>query len=412
MPGKEQNPKKILYVENGIGYGGAIICLRHLVRNLDQSKFTPLVVTGRTGPDYQGIAKESRWKHIPDRYVEFNNIKAVVEKRDTIKKIPGLTTVINQLLARADDVVNFLPFFIRLLHVVILFKPDLIHANNEPLCNRAAVFAGKLMNIPVICHIRGDQKGSAMMKWLYQLPDHFITVSRWVSESIGKLGVPASKRTVIYDGISFDSIDFHADGQTFRKKFNIQPDDFTVGLIGMLIPWKGQEIFLDAAKILKYKIPNLRMMIIGRAPDEFRQFEEKLKQRVRHENLTDLIIFTGHQTDMDAVYNGVDIAVSASTSPEPLGTMVIETMAMGRPLIAPAHGGGAEMTDHEKTGLLFTPGDAKDLADAILKFHENPRLRTDLGNAAKQKALHAFSVEAHVKNVQAVYDTLLNKTSK
>ncbi len=180
----------------------------------------------------------------------------------------------------------------------------------------------------------------------------------------------------------------------------------------MLIPWKGQEIFLKAARLLKDKIPGLRMMIIGRAPDEFRHFEEKLKQRVRHENLTDLVIFTGHQTDMDAVYNGVDIAVSASTSPEPLGTMVIETMAMGRPLIAPAHGGGAEMTDHEKTGLLFTPGDAKDLADAILKFHENPRLRTDLGNAAKQKALHAFSVEAHVKNVQAVYDILLGKTSK
>ena len=335
MPGKEQNPKKILYVENGIGYGGAIICLRHLVRNLERSKFTPLVVTGRTSPDYQGIANESQWKHITDRYIEFNNIKAAVEKNGTIKKIPGLTTVINQLLARADDVVNFLPFFIRLLHVVIVFKPDLIHANNEPLCNRAAVFAGKLMNIPVICHIRGDQKGSAMMKWLYQLPDHFIIVSHWVSESIGKLGVPASKRTVIYDGITFDNINFHADGQTFRKKFNIQPDDFAVGLIGMLIPWKGQEIFMDAAKMLKDKIPNLRMMIIGRAPDECRQFEARLHQRVKNENLDDVVIFTGHQSNMDTIYNGLNIAVSASTSPEPLGTMVIETMVMGRPPYRP-----------------------------------------------------------------------------
>ena len=45
--------KKILYVENGIGYGGAIICLRHLVRNLDRTRFTPMVITGRTSPQYQ-----------------------------------------------------------------------------------------------------------------------------------------------------------------------------------------------------------------------------------------------------------------------------------------------------------------------------------------------------------------------
>jgi hypothetical protein len=60
--------KNILYVENGIGYGGAIICLRHLVRNLDRSRYTPLVVTGRTSPDYQDIANESQWQYIKDRH--------------------------------------------------------------------------------------------------------------------------------------------------------------------------------------------------------------------------------------------------------------------------------------------------------------------------------------------------------
>lgn len=401
--------KRILYVENGIGYGGAIICLRHLVRNLDRSKYVPYVITGRTGNDYRQIASESKWKHIRDRYIEFNNYKDTIEEIDFLKKIPGLNILVNQLLSRADDVINFLPFFLRFLKVVISFKPDLIHANNEPLCNRAAIFVGKIMKVPVVCHIRGDQKGSAMMKWLYQLPGHFIPVSNWVSESIGRLGVPESKRSVIYDGITFDSINFEADGQVFRKKFGIQPDYFAVGLIGMLIPWKGQELFLDAARILKDKIPNLRMIIIGGTPDEFRDYESGLKDLVKKEKLNDIVILTGHQTDMDSIYNGLDIAVSASTSPEPLGTMVIETMVMGRPLIAPAHGGGAEMNDHGKTGLLFNPGDAKDLADTILKYYQNPQLQSSLGSAAKEKALQIFSVEEHVKNVQAVYETLLYK---
>jgi len=62
------------------------------------------------------------------------------------------------------------------------------------------------------------------------------------------------------------------------------------------------------------------------------------RQRVSDEQLTGLIIFTGHVSAMEAVYNGLDVVLSASISPEPLGTVVIEAMAMGRPLIGPNHG--------------------------------------------------------------------------
>jgi len=410
---KQKRKKRILYVENGIGYGGAIICLRHLVRNLDRSKYETCVVTSRTGPDYRQIASETTWKYINDRYIDFRKQKEFIEKNSIIGKIPGLKSLITQILARLDDFFNFLPFFIRVLKLTYLFKPDLIHVNNEPLCNRAAIFAGKIMKIPIVCHVRaivsherGKQKGLAMLKYLYNLPDHFVPVSHWVSESIGKLGVPEAKRTVIYDGITFNNIDFNADGSVFREKFNIGTDDFAVGLVGMLIPWKGQGIFLDAAKILKDKIPNLRMMIIGGTTTEFRQYEADLKKRVKEEQLDDIVNFTGHQTKMDEIYNGLDIAVSASTAPEPLGTMVIETMVMGRPLIAPAHGGGAEMTDHKKTGLLFQPGDAQDFADTVLVYYDNPDLRVSLGQAAKKKALQTFSVEMHVGNIQSVYENV------
>ena len=410
MNNKKNNRKKrILYVENGIGYGGAIICLRHLVRNLDRSQFEPYMVTGRSGEDYRQIEGETAWKHIPDRYLEINQYKDILDKNTILRKIPGARRLVHQLMGRADDIINFLPFFLRFLKLVKNLKPDLIHVNNEPLCNRAAILSGKLMKIPVVCHVRGGQKGSAMMKWLYRMPDHFIPVSHWISKSIGNLGVPKSKRTVIYDGISFDNLNFNADGMPFRDKYKISRDDFTVGLIGMLIPWKGQRDFIDATNILKDKIPNLKMMIIGGTPDEFKSYEEELRKRVKDEKLEKTVIFTGHQTDMETVYNALDIAVSASSSPEPLGTMVIETMVMGRPLIAPAHGGGAEMTEHGKTGLLFKPGEGRDLADSILKFYNHPDLRYKYGKAAKEKALETFSVKTHVTHVQSVYGEILSK---
>ena len=402
-------PKRILYVENGIGYGGAIICLRHLVRNLDRQRYIPMVVTGRTGPHYKEIAQEAEWKHIPDRHIDIVGAHRNIDPATWPDKIPGLRFIINQILARADDTANFLPFFVLLLWTAKSFKADLIHANNEPLCNRAALLVGKILNLPTVCHVRGDQKGSRLMEWAYSLPDRLISVSHWVAKSVReKLQIPEEQIDVIYDGIELEKLDIEADGSAFRKDHDITANDFAVGLIGLLIPWKGQEMFLDAAKLLREKIPHLKMLIIGGTPDECQAYEAALRQRVIDEQLDDIVVFTGHVAKMEPVYKGLDVIVSASTSPEPLGTVVIEALAMGRPLIGPNHGGAAEMMEHEKTGLLFTPKDAASLAEQIERYYKDNELRKTLGKNARQHALKTFAVETHAEKVQAVYDKLLN----
>ena len=400
--------KKILYVENGIGYGGAIICLRHLVRNLDRSLYTPMVITGRTGPQYQEIANEALWKHIPDRHIDIVGAHRKLDPTTWPDKIPGLRFIINQILARADDLFNFLPFFLSLLWTAKQFKADIIHANNEPLCNRAALLVGRILKIPTVCHVRGDQKGSQAMAWSYSLVDHFIPVSHWVSQSIqNNLNISEDKITVIYDGLELGKLDINANGQNFRRQHNISTDSFTIGLVGLLIPWKGQEIFLDAAAQLKDKIPSLKMLIVGGTPDDCLAYESMLRERVINEGLIDTVQFTGHSSNMPEVYNGLDIVLSASISPEPLGTVVIESMAMARPLIGPNHGGAKEMMDHNKTGLLFEAGNSTSLADTIYQFYNSKELRESLGNAAREKALDTFSVEEHVKHVQAIYTRFL-----
>ncbi|AMK78381.1 MULTISPECIES: glycosyltransferase family 4 protein [Methylomonas] len=399
--------KKIIFVENGIGYGGAIICLRHLVRNIDRSRFLPMVVTGRTGPQYEEIANESLWKHIPDRHIDIVSLKGKTASIEWLKKLPPLKFCINQLLARADDVFNFVPFFVQLLWTAWRFDADLIHANNEPVCNRAALLVAKILRIPSICHVRGDPVDSRIGRWTYALPDHFVSVSNWVAEAMRKnLDVPQQKISVVYDGIALEKLDINSNGNTFRQQYNIPQNAFVVGLVGLLIPWKGQEIFLTAASLLKGKIPNLRMLIIGGTPDDYLSYENRLKQRVIEEELTELVIFTRHIPNMENVYNGLDIVVSASISPEPLGTVVIESMAMGRPLIGPAHGGGAEMISAGESGLLFSPGDANSLAKAILTFYESPEMRKKLGATARVTALQNFSVETHTNKIQALYENL------
>lgn len=400
--------KKILYVENGIGYGGAIICLRHLVRNLDRARFTPMIVTGRTGPQYREIANEAHWQHIADRHLDTVTAQRKTDAAAWVDNVPGLRFILNQVLARADDLFNFLPFFLHLLWTTRRFKADLIHANNEPLCNRAALLVGKVLRIPTLCHVRGQQDGTRLMQWAYSLPDHFTPVSHWVAKSIQhKLGVPDGKITVIYDGLELDNLDPSISGQPFRQQHHLNDADFAVGLVGLLIPWKGQEIFLDAAKQLKDTLPHLKMFIIGGTPDDCTAYEAMLKARVKSEGLSTTVIFTGHISDMPAVYNGLDAVVSASTSPEPLGTVVIESMALGRPLIGPNHGGAAEMMQHQTTGLLFEHGSATALAQQIQRLYQQPELAQTLGANARRHALATFAVTTHVEHMQSLYAQLL-----
>lgn len=406
----ENSTQKILYVENGIGYGGAIICLRHLVRNLDRTRYTPLVVTGRTGPQYREIAQEADWRYLPDRRIDIVGMRRRLDRATWPRRIPGLRWLLNQLLARTDDLANFLPFFLQLLWTAWRFKADLIHANNEPLCNRAALMVGKILQIPIVCHVRGSLDGSRLMEWTYTLPDHFISVSHWVSRNIqNTLQIPGDQISVIYDGIELEKLDIGADGEAFRRQYGIDDNAFAVGLVGLLIPWKGQELFLDAAKLLRDKIPGLKMLIVGGTPDDCVSFETLLRRRVTEEKLDDIVVFTGHAMKMEPVYNGLDVVVSASIEPEPLGTVVIESLALARPLIGPDHGGAAEMIEHDRTGLLFKHGDAASLAEAILKFHDNPELRKSLGANARIDALKTFAVQNHVNQVQAVYERLLSE---
>ena len=400
--------RRVLYVENGIGYGGAIICLRHLVRNLDLVKYQPMVITGLGDEKYQDIATEAIWKHIPDKRLDVISMKRALVASTWPRSIPGSRWLANQLLSRLDDLLNFLPSFLQTLWAVIRFKPDLIHVNNEPLCNRSAILAGRLLGIPVVAHVRGDQQGSPLMHSLFKLPNYFIAVSRWVSESIGQIGVPEHKRTVIYDGIELDKLDLCVDGTNFRRRHGIPTDIFVVGLVGLLIPWKGQALFLDAISLLARDLPDAMFVVVGGTPEDFKYYEAELRARSEQPDLMGRVIFTGHVTDMALVYQGLSVVLSASTSPEPLGTMIIEAMTMAKPIIAPAHGGALEMIDNGRTGLLFKPDDAADLAAKIRQLHDDPSLCKTLGQSARRRALSTFAIQEHVRQVDLVYDRVLS----
>ena len=400
-------PRRVVFVENGIGYGGAVTCLRHLVRALDPARYEPIVITGQSDGPYAGIAEDARWLSIPDRRVDVIGVRRRIESWTWIRRLPGLRWLMLQSIARLDDLVNFLPLVAQLTWALLRIRPDIVHANNEPLCNRAAVIAARLLRLPLVSHVRGDQFGSRSMAALFRLPHQFIPVSRWIANSIAQVGVPADRSTLIYDGIDFSKLDPLADSTAFRTAHGIAPQALTVGLPGVLISWKGQGLFLEAVRLLAPEFPTMHFLVVGGTPDECKPFERELRDFVEQHGLQARVTFTGHVEDMSTVYSALDVVVSASTSPEPLGMVVVEAMAMQRAVVAPSHGGALEVVEHGQTGLLFAPGDAAALAAEIRRVALDPHLRQRLAGRGRDAVMDRFSIVRGAMEVQRVYDHML-----
>lgn len=101
------------------------------------------------------------------------------------------------------------------------------------------------------------------------------------------------------------------------------------------------------------------------------------------------------------------MVVHSASEPEPFGRVIVEAMMAGRPLVATAAGGVLEIVEDQETGLLAPPKDAAAMANAITYLLQNPAVAAQVGAAARQRAAVRFTVEQHVRQVEAVYEEVL-----
>ena len=179
-------------------------------------------------------------------------------------------------------------------------------------------------------------------------------------------------------------------------------------LPGRLTPWKGQRVLIDAARLLRARgaCPSLNVALVGDAQGR-EGYEGEMRQMIDAAGLKDTVHIHGHWEDMPAAYAWADMVVSASTRPEAFGRVAVEAMAMGRPVIASAHGGSLETVVDGETGRLVPPGDASALADAIEGLAADAEARAAMGAAGRARARNRFTTEAMTSRTLCVYASLI-----
>jgi glycosyltransferase involved in cell wall biosynthesis len=190
------------------------------------------------------------------------------------------------------------------------------------------------------------------------------------------------------------------------------PDGAPIVLLpGRVTRWKGQMVLVDAMARLSRS--DAVAVLLG--DDQGREkFRAELEARIAALGLVGRVFFRPHTNDMPAALLLASVVVSASTDPEAFGRVVIEGQAMGRPVVATAHGGAAETVVDGDTGLLVPPGDAAALAGVIdTMLALDPVAAAALGERARAHVLaEGYTTEAMCDATLSVYRELLEPDNR
>ena len=318
----------------------------------------------------------------------------------------------------------FIPLFIyELLILYIVFKkrkPSILHLNNGgypgSFSVRVAALAGRLANIPriimVVNNLPVPYKNP--FRWLdYPLDffvkncvDLFITGSEFTHLSLkDTLHLDPKKVIFIHNGINLRKGTLSLrDKKKKLKLLNFRGTIF--GVVALLVERKGHLILLRAVKDLirnnhKTNI-NFLVLIEGLGP-----LEKNLKELVKNERLSKYVKFIGSEEHIVDFMKILDILILPSINSEDFPNVILEAMALKKPVIASNIAGTKEQILHNKTGLLVKPADFRGLSKAMQLFIEKKIDLKKMGMLGFNRFSSNFTAEVAVDNYYNLYNFLL-----
>ena len=284
---------------------------------------------------------------------------------------------------------------------------DLVHCADVLAAYHAAL-AGMLARVPVLCHVRARFDTMSQRDCSFLRP-----VNSCVFVSENTRGLFRCKRlrstgTVIYDGI--DTItrpDDLAERRAVCREFGIPDEAILIGMVARVAPVKDFATLARAAASVLVKHPNVRFLIVGdHASETGREHYSWVRDMVRGYNLDDYFVFTGHRDDVSRIMGALDIFV-LSTHLEGLPLVILEAMALTRPVVATAVGGIPEIVSHGETGLLFRPKNHEELAAHLTSLICDPVARQRLANNGRSLVQTRFSRTRFSQDLNALYTSVL-----
>jgi len=349
-------------------WGGASRALLNFARKIDRARFRPIVLVTKRGPLVERLeSEEIEWLAWP-----------------THDRGPNLVRY-------AADIWRATRFFrahaLQVLHInhgLIGWKP-------------AEILAARVLRIPIINHLHvAFEQPSSFIRYSSSV----VAVSKYVADHSESLGAP---KCVIHN---ISDLERFSKGVSLRRELGYEDTDVIVAFLGQMIRVKGLEMFIEIAT----RIADLRAKFIVAGPLRNTQgayTEDEVKGLVARDPR---IRYLGYRTDVENLYATADFVVMPSQWDEPCAMVLFEAAAAGKPVVATATGGTAEILRDGETGYLVERHDLDAMTACVARLVQDHELRNRLGAAASQLARLSLAVEP-VRQLEDLYTSLTSHQS-
>lgn len=442
--------KILFYSGHGEEVGGDAQYLFDLINNLDSNKHEIELFTDKnyffTERAKQWFKKEIKINYLDTRPVLFRkNIVQKIYAKISEAQVGKLKSLIQNFLDKEFLLgysiyrwLNYIYYrilaivtlaqFRHDLHNIFLFfrllkkkkrEIDIIHFNNGGYPAKRAVliaivvayYAG-IRNIVMTSHSVAQPK-----KW-YKISDHIfdyfiprfckkiITPSENLRLELNKRRrFPLDKIKAIVLGLN-DSVKLSSEEINKKKQgLSLALDQPVLMIVSALYgKAKGHYVLLNALTQVKKEFPEVQLLIVGDGKDRvnLENFCQKLE-------LQNNVKFLGYRTDIEELYNIIDVSLTPSLEFEAIPYAIREALRAGKAVIATDAGGCVEAVINEVNGLVVRQNDSRELAKAILKLLKNKELTKKQGEAGRKIFEEKFLLATEIQKHEQVYLNILNK---
>ena len=394
-----QKKNKIIHIITRLDKGGSAENTLLTVLGLDKKKFDVILIRGSTF--------ESRMSR--------DEQAAVISDLKKVEDHGGRLVTIPFLFRKIHIIYDLLAFFF-LLFFLIKEKPLIVHTHTSK-AGLLGRLAAKLAGVPIIVHTAhghvffgyfGPFKTKLIIfleRLMSLMTDRIVALTHQEKEDYVSFKiVKKEKCVVIASGIELERFcpPTPKENLHLKRELGLPDNALVVGTAGRLVPVKGPEYLIRAARQVLSRHPNTFFVFTGDGP--LRPYLETMASDF---GLRQKILFLGWRKDVSKVLSTYDLFILPSLN-EGMGRVLAEAMALGKPIVASRTGGIPDLVNPGKNGYLVPPQDSDKLAEYILLLLEDREKRISMGNEGQWMALN-FGRERMIKRIDKLYEDLMDQ---
>ncbi len=325
-----------------------------------------------------------------------------------------------------ERILNYTSFCVSAaLRGLALDKPEVVIATSpQLLCALAGWWLAWSKRVPFVFEVRdlwpeslaavgaGDEDTflhrslGAVAGFLYRRADQLVVVtSAFKDHLIRHWNVPASKISVIENGVETDLFRPHPEAAELRRQLNHQAR-FLICYVGTIGNAHGLETLLAGAEALQTALPNAMFLVIGEGAEK-----ERLVKLAAGRGLNNVQFLDQQPRERVPIYiSAADLCLVMLKRTELFKTVIptklLEYMACQRPVIVAVDGQARQIVEAASAGVFVEPGDTRELVKAILDLAKDPERRRQMGISGRRHILNRFSREKTARNYIVVLEAL------